>query len=225
MAAKKKGKKVARGVDKSTSASAKITLPAYGLAEEILGTQRMEQADHVGVQDGNTVASVQSSAKPETSSQKSADLTLQDAGPTLHLVTFSLDGEEYGVDIGSVHEIIRVTQITAVPNAPDFVKGVINLRGKVIPVLNLRKRLDLPDGVLTKNSRIMVVECGAKVLGLLVDGASHVIRIPAAFVEAPPGEVEGTKAFVKGIGKIDSRLIMIMELDKVLSKDARQAVG
>ena len=222
MAAKKKGKKVVRGADKSTSAPAKITLPAYGLAEEILGTQA-EIKDRGQGPAGRPEHVV--SGESEAVAQGPADLTLQDAGPTLHLVTFSLDGEEYGVDIGSVHEIIRVLQITAVPNAPDFVKGVINLRGKVIPVLNLRKRLDLPDGVLTKNSRIMVVECGAKLLGLLVDGASQVIRIPAAFVEAPPGEVEGTKAFVKGIGKIDSRLIMIMELDKVLSKDARQAVG
>lgn len=223
MAAKKKGTKAARGANKTPSAPPKITLPAFGLAEDILGTQagNADQGRRVNDQPTHIAG-----AEPEIRSEdKSADLTIQDAGPTLHLVTFNLDGEEYGVDIGSVQEIIRVIQITAVPNAPDFVKGVINLRGRVIPVLSLRKRLDLPDGKLTKNSRIMVVDCGAKVLGLLVDGVSQVIRIPVASVDTPPGEVEGTKAFVKGIGKIDSRLIMIMELDKVLAREARQAVG
>jgi purine-binding chemotaxis protein CheW len=221
MAAKKKGTKGARVKDKSASEPPKITLPAFGLAEDILGTQA-GNADPGRVKGKPApIAGV----KPEAPAENPADLTIQDAGPTLHLVTFSLDGEEYGVDIASVHEIIRVSQITAVPNAPDFVRGVINLRGRVIPVLNLRKRLDLADEVLTKNSRIMIVECGTKVLGMLVDSVAQVIRIPAASVDAPPGEVEGTKAFVKGIGKIDSRLIMIMELDKVLSKEARQPVG
>src|SRR5512136_2437418 len=192
MAAKKKETKGARAKVKSASAPPKITLPAFGLAEDILGTQA-GKADQG--QRANGQPALSAGAEPEALAEKPADLTSQDAGPTLHLVTFSLDGEEYGVDIASVHEIIRVGQITAVPNAPDFVRGVINLRGRVIPVLNLRKRLDLSDGVLTKNSRIMIVECGTKVLGLLVDGVSHVIRIPAASVDAPPGEVEGTKAF------------------------------
>ena len=220
MAAKKKGKKVARGADKATSAPPKITLPAYGLAEEILGRQAENKDQGQGV---NGQPTQMAGGEPEAVSERSADLAVQDAGATLHVVTFSLDEEEYGVDIGSVQEIIRVGQITAVPNAPDFVKGVINLRGRVIPVLSLRKRLELPEESLTKNSRIMIVESGAKVLGLLVDGVSQVIRIPVASVDTPPGEVEGTKAFVKGIGKIDSRLIMLMELDKVLAKDTKVA--
>jgi purine-binding chemotaxis protein CheW len=219
-AKKKKGTKGTPVTNKNASTPPKITLPAYGLAEDILGTQagNADQGERIK-------AETTHSTEPNISAEQSASRVPRDAGPTLHLVTFSLDGEEYGVDISSVHEIIRVSQITAVPNAPDFVKGVINLRGRVIPVLNLRKRLAMTEGVLTKNSRIMVVECSAKILGLLVDGVSHVIRIPAASVDTPPGEVEGTKTFVKGIGKIDSRLIMIMELDKVLAKVARQAVG
>jgi len=89
-------------------------------------------------------------------------------------------------------------------------------------VLDLRKRLALPEAPFDKNSRIIVVEAGPKVLGLLVDRVSQVIRMPAASVDAPPDEIEGSRAFVRGIGKIDSRLIMIMELDRVLTKDARQ---
>jgi purine-binding chemotaxis protein CheW len=222
MAAKKKAKKAARGADKATSAPPKITLPAFGLAEEILGSRTEPREEQPGA---NGQSSPGTGDNFDTLSRKADDPAIRDNGPTLHLVTFSVDGEEYGIDISSVQEIIRVSQITAVPNAPDFVRGVINLRGRVIPVLNLRKRLELPDAVLTKNSRIMVVECGAKVLGLLVDSVSHVIRIPTASVDTPPGEVDGTKAFVKGIGKIDSRLIMIMELDKVLAKETRQPVG
>lgn len=214
MAVKKSVKRTRRKADeKKPAPSPKITLPAFGLAEEILGMSS-ENKDQVNGRDSAAELRTPNS-EPATSS----------TGPTLHLVTFSVDGEEYGVDIGSVQEIIRVSQITAVPNAPDFVRGVINLRGRVIPVLNLRKRLDLADGMLTKNSRIMIVECGTKVLGLLVDSVAQVIRIPIASVDAPPGEVEGVKAFVKGIGKIDSRLIMIMELDKVLAKETRQTVG
>ncbi len=220
MAAKKKGKKAARKAGKDSSAPSQITLPAYGLAEDILGMQAENKDQRQAV---NGKPAQIADVEPDAPSEKTADLTIQDAGPTLHLVTFSVDGEEFGVDIGSVQEIIRVIQITAVPNAPDFVKGVINLRGRVIPVLSLRKRLDLPEEVLTKNSRIMVVECGSKVLGLLVDGVAQVIRIPVASVDTPPGEVEGTKAFVKGIGRLDSRLIMIMELDKVLAKERRQS--
>ena len=216
MAAKKKGKKVARGADRAASATPGITLPAFGLAEEILGMTNAESGMRNDEIRGNEVSELRTpNSEPATSN----------TGPTLHLVTFSVDREEYGIEISSVQEIIRVTQITAVPNAPDFVRGVINLRGRVIPVLNLRKRLELSDGVLTKNSRIMVVECGARVLGLLVDSVTQVIRIPTASVDTPPGDVEGTKAFVKGIGKIEARLIMIMELDKVLSKETRQAVG
>jgi purine-binding chemotaxis protein CheW len=224
MASKKKRKKAARGAAENASASPRIILPAFGLAEEILATQADQRSSEPGT-DGQTA--YQENEKSGVFSHKPSDLDLktQEAGPLLHLVTFNLEKEEYGVDIGNVQEIIRVGQITAVPNAPTFVKGVINLRGRIIPVLSLRRRLGLPEEVLTKNSRIMVVEAGAKVLGMLVDAVSQVIRIPVASVDTPPGEVEGTNAFVKGIGKVDSRLIMIMELDKVLLKETPQAVG
>ncbi len=124
------------------------------------------------------------------------------------------------MEIGSVQEIIRVGLITAVPNSPEFVKGVVNLRGRIIPVLNLRKRLGLSETGITKNSRIMVVESGSKVLGLLVDGVSQVLRVPSAAVDSPPGEVEQAGSFVQGIGKIDARLIMIMNLNRALARDA-----
>ncbi len=206
MAVRKNAKKSKKKADKKKAVSSPgIKLPAFGLAEEILGTRNEENAeDKSGIR------------KPKSEMEESAI----EQGPELHLVTFNLDREEYGVDIGSVREIIRVGRITAVPNAPEFVKGVINVRGRVIPVLSLRKRLELPAGALTKNSRIMIVESGAKVLGLLVDSVSQVLRLPLSSVDAPPGEVEQTRMYVRGIGKIDSRLVMIMDLDRALAKDA-----
>jgi len=210
MAARKISKKAVKATGKKKAApSQKISLPAFGLAEEILGEASVELETRSDVADFCPPTPVPRTPVP-----------VPVADSELHLVTFNLDREEYGVDIGSVYEIIRVGQITTVPNAPDYIKGVINLRGKVIPVLNLRKRLELPDEKLTKNSRIMVVESGKKTLGILVDSVSQVLRIPVSSVDDPPGEVEQMKAYVRGIGKVDERLIMIMDLSKALAKDA-----
>lgn len=184
----------------------KITLPAFGLAEDLLGAKSAEQA-----------------SVPEMS-VRAADGE-QPAAGEYHLVSFRIGGEEYGVEIGRVQEIVRVGQVTAVPNAPAYIKGVINLRGRIIPVLDLRKRLDLEAAAPTKNSRIIVVEMGQKVLGLLVDSVAQVVKIPASSVDAPPEDVEASRAYVKGIGKIDMRLIMVMELDRVLARDAQTATA
>lgn len=205
---KKTVKKIRNKSVESAVPAPKITLPAFGLAEEILGRSNAD-ATAPDSRGGRPAA-----ANPETAKNDE-----------YHLVTFLLDSEEFGVDIGRVREILRVGQITLVPNAPLFIRGVINLRGKIIPVLELRKRFDLPETQLTKQSRIVVVEFGPKVLGLLVDSVSQVIRMPASSVEAPPDEVERSRAFVRGIGKMDSRLIMIMELDRVLAKDALVGTG
>src|SRR4030042_1994729 len=106
----------------------------------------------------------------------------------VHLVTFNL-GEEYGVPISQVQEIVRVGGITMVPNSPSYMEGVINLRGRVLPVLNIRKRLGLPDKEMSNASRIMVIEVGNKVIGLLVDAVSQVIKVPPTSVETAPEEV------------------------------------
>lgn len=214
MAVKKTARKSGKQGRAGKAASPKVTLPAFGLAEEILGSPGA-----AGVEKGSERTEELQSASAPTEARTPQPAA--EAGPEHHLVTFNLDHEEYGVNIGSVQEIIRVGQITAVPNAPEFVKGVINLRGRVIPVLNLRRRLELSEGKLTKNSRIVVVESGTKVLGLLVDGVSHVLRIPASSVDLPPAESDQTRTYIRAIGKVDSRLIMLMDLDKVLAKDGK----
>ena len=137
----------------------------------------------------------------------------------LHLVTFNL-GEEYGVPISQVQEIVRVGNITMVPNSPGYMEGVINLRGRVLPVLNLRKRLKLPATEISKSSRIVVTEISEKVIGLLVDAVSHVIKVPPGFVENAPEEVlEVDTDYITGVGKLKERLIILLDLEKLLKRE------
>jgi purine-binding chemotaxis protein CheW len=138
-------------------------------------------------------------------------------GTLLQLVSFKVGNEEFGLDILKVQEIIRLRELTRVPNMPDFVDGVINLRGKVIPVIGLRRRLGIEVGEVDKRTRIVVAEVNGKVLGFVVDEVSEVLRIPEASFEPPPklGQVE--REYVQGIGKIDERLLILIDLSPLLS--------
>jgi purine-binding chemotaxis protein CheW len=135
----------------------------------------------------------------------------------LQLVSFHIGGEEFGLDILRVQEIIRVQQLTRVPNSPDFVDGVINLRGKVIPVVALRRRFGLEDLAHDKQTRIVVIEVKGTVLGFIVDSVSEVLRIPVDTVEPPPrlGKVE--REYVSGVGKLDNRLLILLDVDRLMS--------
>ncbi len=174
-----------------------IMLPASGLAEDILA-RFMDDA------------------------QRETDGMHQDAekkeGETIHhLVTFNLGKEEYGVDIGSVQEIIRASDITPVPGAPGHVRGVINLRGKIIPVVDLRKRFALQDAKESDGQRIIVVEVGGKRLGMLVDSVSQVLKVSSSVVEDMPEEATSVDDdFIKGIGKLDGRLVIMLDLNNSL---------
>ena len=138
----------------------------------------------------------------------------------LQLVTFSVANEEFGVDILKVQEIIRMMEVTKVPNAPTFVDGVINLRGKVIPVVDLRKRFGLEVQEHDKNTRIVVMEICGTVTGFVVDSVSEVLRIPANTVEPPPPVVAGIESeYISGVGKLEDRLLIMLDLDKLLSTD------
>lgn len=136
-----------------------------------------------------------------------------------HLVTFNL-GEEYGFPISQAQEIVRVGGITMVPNSPPYMEGVINLRGRVLPVLNLRKRLGLSDKEMSKASRIVVTEVGNTVIGLLVDAVSHVIKIPPESVEPAPDEVlEIDTDYITGVGKLNDKMIILLDLEKLLRRE------
>jgi len=138
-------------------------------------------------------------------------------GELLQLVSFRIGDEEFGLDILRVQEIIRIQALTRVPNSPDFVDGVINLRGKVIPVIAIRRRFGLEDLAHDKQTRIVVVEVQGTVLGFIVDSVSEVLRIPADTVEPPPrlGKVE--REYVSGVGKLDNRLLILLDVDRLMS--------
>jgi purine-binding chemotaxis protein CheW len=137
--------------------------------------------------------------------------------PELHLVTFALDREEFGIPVTQVREVIRVGEITRVPQAPPHVRGVTNLRGRVLAVVEIRSRLGLPPAGITSASRIVVVDVLGRVLGLLVDRVSQVTKVPAESVVPAPEEVVSAEAdYLKGVARWNSRLIILLDLDKVL---------
>ncbi|WP_291321327.1 chemotaxis protein CheW [Desulfonatronospira sp.] len=144
----------------------------------------------------------------------------------LQMVTFNIGGEEFGVEILTVQEIIRMMQITKVPKAPDFVEGVINLRGKVIPVIDLRKRFGLEPKGHDKNTRIVVVEINKMIVGFIVDSVSEVLRIPADTVEPPPPVVAGLDSeYISGVGKLEDRLLILLDLDRLLSREEKKVLS
>jgi purine-binding chemotaxis protein CheW len=137
----------------------------------------------------------------------------------LQVVGFRIGAETYGVPIGSVREIVRVPEITAVPNAPETIEGVINLRGKIIPVMDLRKRFGEREIKSDKKNRILVVELENKLLGLMVNSASEVIKIPPSEI-VPPGSVfaDSDASYVTGVGKLSGRLIILLDIAKLLHR-------
>ncbi|HLQ00613.1 MAG TPA: chemotaxis protein CheW [Candidatus Limnocylindria bacterium] len=137
----------------------------------------------------------------------------------LQIVGFRIGDETYGVRISAVREIVRVPAITAVPNAPDYIEGVINLRGKIIPVMDLRKRFGIKNVEPNKKNRILVVELENKVLGLIVNSASEVLKIPPSDIEMPNTMFqEGEVSYVTGVGKLNGRLVILLDIGKLLQR-------
>ena len=144
----------------------------------------------------------------------------------LQLVTFTIANEEFGVEILKVQEIIRTLEITRVPRAPAFVEGVINLRGKVIPIIDLRRRFGIESKSHDKDTRIIVIEINQMIVGFVVDAVSEVLRIPANTVEPPPSIVSGIDSeYISGVGKLDNRLLIMIDLDKLLSEEDHSCLG
>lgn len=135
----------------------------------------------------------------------------------LQFVTFTLNNEQYAVDILNVQEINRITEITKVPNAPKYVEGVINLRGKVIPVINLRIKFCLDEKTTDDTSRIIIMEINGITNGLIVDSVSEVLRVPSSIIEpAPPMSSDLSSKFIKGIAKMQDKLIILIDIDKLI---------
>lgn len=141
-------------------------------------------------------------------------------GSLLQLVTFSIDEEEFGVNILKVQEIIRIMEITRVPRSPEFVEGVINLRGRVILIVDLRRRFGLAAIAHDKDTRIIVIELNSLVVGFIVDAVSEVLRIPADTVEPTPPVAAGVDSeYISGVGKLQDRLLILLDLDKLLTAE------
>ena len=141
----------------------------------------------------------------------------------LHIVGFQVGRETYGVPITSLHEIVRVPEITAVPDAPEYMEGVINLRGKIVSVIDLRKRLGEKKISSTRRNRILVVEHKSRLSGLIVDSASEVLKIPAGDVETSPTSFEeGHSNCVTGLAKHKGRLIVLLDMTRLLDLGTTQ---
>ncbi len=147
------------------------------------------------------------------------DSSTQQTAELYQLVTFNIDSEEYGVDIVKVQEIIRPMDITKVPRAPAYVQGVINLRGKVIPIIDLRSRFGMAIREHDTQTRIIVIELSGMVVGFIVDSVSEVLRLPANTVEAPPALVSGIDSeYISGVGKLSDRLLILLDLNTLLKE-------
>ena len=144
----------------------------------------------------------------------------------LQIVGFRVGNETFGVPIQSVHEIVRMMDITNVPDSPVYIEGVINLRGKIIPVVDLRKRFGEKEIKASKKNRILVAEVGAKMVGLVVDAASEVLKLPPSDVDPPPNVFEdGDVNYVTGVGKLNGRLVILVELSKIMQRGELRRLG
>jgi purine-binding chemotaxis protein CheW len=144
----------------------------------------------------------------------------------LHIIGFKVGRESYGVPITALHEIVRVPEVTAVPDAPDYMEGVINLRGRIVSVLDLRKRLGEPAPGRERHNRILVVNHKGRLSGLIVDSASEVLKIAETDIEPSPTEsLEGGIKCVTGLGKHGGRLIVLLDLDRLLDASGSHKNG
>ena len=137
----------------------------------------------------------------------------------IQLVSFCLGQEEFGIDILKVQEINRMVEITKVPQAPNYCEGVINLRGKVIPVVNLRKKFDLDVQEWDKNTRILVCDVNGNVIGMIVDSVEEVLKVPKSSIEPPPSVVGSVSSdYINGIAKLDERLLIFLDISRIASE-------
>jgi len=156
---------------------------------------------------------------------KDFEIEQKDETEILQLVSFKIGNEEFGVNILKVQEINRMLNITNVPNSPDFVDGVINLRGRIIPVIDTRIRLNLPKIEHNHKTRIIIVELNGKTAGFIVDEVSEVLRIPKNITEAPPAMISSINSdYIIAVAKLEERLLILLDLEKILSNEETEVL-
>ena len=142
----------------------------------------------------------------------------RDLEELLQLVSFKIGEEEFGIDILTVQEINRMFHITKVPNTPVFIEGVINLRGRIIPVIDLRVKLGMTKKAHGNDTRIVVVNLNGHTIGFIVDEENEVLRIPKSITEIPPEIASGVNSdYITSIGKLEDRLLILLDLEKIIS--------
>ncbi len=147
------------------------------------------------------------------------DGVVSSAGEEIQVVAFYLKEEEFAVDIQQLREVLKFTSITPLPRTSDFIEGVINLRGEVIPVIDLRKRFGMEEKEKDDKTRIIIVEIDSNLIGLIVDQVSEVLHLTNDQIEPPPGDVTGTRTdFIMGIGKIEQRLIILLKPAEIITR-------
>lgn len=145
----------------------------------------------------------------------------------IQLVSFRLDNEEYGVEVLKVREIIRMVNITQMPNTPNYIEGIINLRGKVIPIVSMRKRFSLMDTENDSQTRVIIMDISGELLGFTVDAVSEVIRISSSEIQPSPTVAAGGvgQEYIAGVINHDERLLVLLNLDMMFSNDEKEVFG
>ena len=138
----------------------------------------------------------------------------------VQMVAFKLEKEEFAVDIHQVRKVLKMTRVTPLPQSAHYIEGLINLRGEVIPVVDLRKRFELPEGERSEQTRIIIVEIQDSNVGLIVDSVTEVLRFSSSAIQPPPARIAGTRTdLIKGVGKVEERLLIILNLERILTTE------
>lgn len=167
-------------------------------------------------------------ASPPAQQERGAVDRTPSAGAALdsQVVSFRLSNEEYGLDIMRVQEIILMGHITEIPEVPEYIRGLINLRGKVIPIVDLRRRFGLEATDATEHTRIIVVNARESTLGIVVDGVSEVLRLDTNQIEPPPTGLLGLdQAYIKGLVKMGEKIMILLNMDTILSDEDQTAIA